>query len=143
MLCVYWQNKYTACILRAICHTLVCLLSCAACSVDGLGSLMQAILDARKAAAEGAAAKQAANFKPSAVDTAPKQAGKQAAAAAGQAFGDGGSSAPVSAATLEAAAASGANTLDLSVRLLAGMRWAGLEQLDAARGSAKKLAVYR
>lgn len=132
--------KHAACELLS---TMACWLSCAACSVDGLGSLMQAILDARKAAAEEAAAKQAANSKPSAVDTALKQAGKQAAAAAGQASGDGSSSAPVSAATLEAAAASGANTLDLSVRLLAGMRWAGLEQLDAARGGAKKLAVYR
>lgn len=101
-----------------------CLLP-SSCSVDGLGALMQPILDAQKAAA-AAAAEQA---------TSKQAAGRGAAPAAG------GSS--VTAKTLEAAAASGVNTLDLSVRLLAGMRWAGLDQLDAAAGKARKLAVYR
>jgi hypothetical protein len=90
---------------------------------------MQAVLDERNAAAEAAAGQQSAD---------PKQASKAATAEAG-----GASSSTVSAATLEAAAANGAHTLDLSVRLLAGMRWAGQDQLDAARGKAKKLAVYR
>jgi hypothetical protein len=89
---------------------------------------MQAILDERKAAAE-AAAQQSPD---------PKQASTAASAEAG-----GISSSAVSAATLEAAAANCVHTLDLSVRLLAGMRWAGLDQLEAARGKAKKLAVYR
>lgn len=100
------------------------------CSVDGLGALMQPILDAKKTAA-AAAAEPATS----------KQAGRGGVAAPAAASGAGGSS--VTAKTLEAAAASGANMLDLSVRLLAGMRWAGLDQLDAAAGKAKKLAVYR
>lgn len=109
-------------------------------SVDGLGGLMQAVLDARRAASEETAAKAAANSKPSAVDATlgkPAPTGSPGAAAGAPA------APPVTAATLEAAAASGADTLQLSVRLLAGMRWAGLDQLDAARGKAKKLAVYR
>lgn len=118
-----------------------CTTHCTACSVDGLGKLMQTILDAKKSAADEAAATQAAT-KPSAVDAALQQAGQSAAAAAANSAGAGGSM-PVTAKTLEAAAANGANTLDLSVRLLAGMRWAGLDQLDAARGKAKKLVVYR
>lgn len=100
------------------------------CSVDSLGALMQPILDAKKAAA--AAAAEAASS---------KQAAGRGAAPAAAASGAGGGS--VTAKTLEAAAASGVNTLDLSVRLLAGMRWAGLDQLGAAAGKAKKLAVYR
>lgn len=101
---------------------------------------MQAVLDARRAASEETAAKAAANSKPSAVDATlgkPAPTGSPGAAAGAPA------APPVTAATLEAAAASGADTLQLSVRLLAGMRWAGLDQLDAARGKAKKLAVYR
>jgi hypothetical protein len=114
---------------------------------------MLAVLDARKAQADAAAAAQQASVKPSGVDTALKQAGAQppAAAAAGSpaasssdaAAAAGPAAAAPTAATLDAALASGINTLELSVRLLAGMRWAGLDQLDAARGSAKKLAVYR
>lgn len=110
---------------------------------------MQSVLDARKAASDAAAAaKQAAACKPSAVDNALKEANKQAMPAANSdqpsaAHGNNNAAASSAAATLEAAAASGANTLDLSVQLLAGMRWAGLDQLDAASGKAKKLAVYR
>ena len=117
----------------------------AVCSADGLGPLMQDVLDARKAAAVAAAAKQAATSKPSAVDTALKEPGKGSgqATTGPEAAGEPAAGTGATAATLEAAAASGANTLDLSVRLLAGMGWAGLDQLDAASGKAKKLAVYR
>lgn len=111
---------------------------------------MQTVLDARKAAADEAAAQQAANSKPSAVDAALQQAGQQAGqqatsaqGAAGGADASSGVQSTTTYKTLEAAAASGADTLDLSVRLLAGMRWAGLDQLDAASGKTKKLAVYR
>jgi hypothetical protein len=103
---------------------------------------MQTILDAKKSAADEAAAAKAAT-KPSAVDAALQQAGQSAPAGATNGAGSSSGSMPVTAKTLEAAAATGANTLDLSVRLLAGMRWAGLDQLDAASGKAKKLAVYR
>jgi hypothetical protein len=121
-----------------------CTFHCAACSVDGLGKLMQAILDVKKSAAVDAASTKPGS-KPLAVDAALQQAEQSAPAAATSSASAGSSSGsmPLAVKTLEAAAASGANTLDLSVRLLAGMRWAGLDQLDAASGKAKKLAVYR
>ncbi|WIA15375.1 hypothetical protein OEZ85_002037 [Tetradesmus obliquus] len=98
---------------------------------DGLNDLIQKVLDAQRAAADSAASKAAAASKPSAVDAALKAAGK-----AGSIAG-----------SMNSAAAEGRgekkNPLDHAVQLLAGMRWAGLDQLDAAAGAAKKLAVYR
>ncbi|KAF6256339.1 hypothetical protein COO60DRAFT_1461752 [Scenedesmus sp. NREL 46B-D3] len=104
---------------------------------DGLNDLMQAVLDAQKAAADSAAAKAAAAGKPSAVDAALRAASsRKPGSPAGSAKG----------AAAEAGAGAGSagkHPLDHAVQLLAGMRWAGLDQLTAAAGTAKKLAVYR
>lgn len=107
---------------------------------------MQKVLDAQKAVAGSAAAKAAAVLKPSVVDTALKAAGALKA---------GGSSSPASSlkgavTSKDDAAATGSSSssakrspLDHAVHLLAGMRWDGLDKLDAASGVTKKLAVYR
>lgn len=54
-----------------------------------------------------------------------------------------GSKAAASDASGSGSSGSDSNDLDRSVTLLAGMTWAGLDQLTAAGGKAKLIAVFR
>lgn len=112
--------------------------TCCPRSTDGLGPLAQNVLDVMKAAAEAAAAKAAAAAKPSAVDATLKAAGKAPPQASG-----GSQPAAADGSGISSGAGGDSNPLDSCVRLLAGTRWAGLDQLDAVNGKAKKLGVYR
>jgi hypothetical protein len=86
---------------------------------------VQKVVEASAAAAAAAAAAKAATQGPAAA---------AAGAPAGDTTGSSGSGSGRGSIT---------SPLDDAVRLLAGVRWAGLDQLEAASGRAKKLGVYR
>lgn len=92
---------------------------------------MQKHLDSRKAEADAVARKAAEAKRPSAVEKALQAAGTLKTPAGNTAGGD------------AAASSSSVSPLDHAVQLLGGMRWDSLDQLEAASGKAKKLAVYR
>lgn len=100
-------------------------------SSDGLNSRVQKVLDARKASADTAADHAAVANRPSPVDSALQAAGKLQSS--------GSSTTPASNSTNT----NNSDPLEHAVQLLAGMRSASLEQLEAVSGKAKKLAVYR